>query len=177
MQNQRTKNNRKKNILIVSILALVIISAVTAYAVTRYPNTFFGTNDTQEEIETNNDSKKDFIENTNPDGSPIDDSPDDTAVNPIEVSAQKENDGSVTVFTKTGSIARGTCELTITNESASLSKQAPVLYQDQYSSCAGFSITGAETSQLGVGDWSIVLEVVDGSNTQQAKTTFNFKAR
>ena len=60
----------------------------------------------------------------------------------------------VTVTTQIQNISSGTCELTASNGANSIPPQPPVqiIYQPEFSSCAGFSIL---KSSLGSGTWNI----------------------
>lgn len=88
----------------------------------------------------------------------------------IELSAKQEANNSVTIYTKLFNFSGGNCNLTVTNNATTVTKTAPVIYQSEFSSCAGFSVPASE---LGVGTWQISLQVVSGelSKTQ----TLSFK--
>ena len=86
----------------------------------------------------------------------------------IELSAKKESNNTVTVFTKLYNYSSGTCNLTVTNGSKSNSQTATVVYQPEYATCAGFSVP---TSQLGTGTWNINLKV-DSNGATTTKTIF-----
>lgn len=84
----------------------------------------------------------------------------------IELSAQQEGSTSVTIFTKLHAITSGSCSITVTNGSASTTQTAMVIYQPEYSSCAGFSIP---ISGLGAGTWQVNLKV-DSNGTSATKS-------
>jgi hypothetical protein len=48
----------------------------------------------------------------------------------------------------------GSCQLQVTNGDQTESQSAEVIYQSQYSTCAGFSVP---TGKLGAGTWNIKL--------------------
>lgn len=89
----------------------------------------------------------------------------DPASKTIGLSAQQESNNTVTVFTKLYNFSSGSCSLTVTNGSASNNQTAAVIYQAEYSICAGFSVP---TSGLGAGTWNINLKV-DSDGTSAAK--------
>jgi len=109
-----------------------------------------------------NERKQDFVENDKL-GQPA------TEPAALELSAKQEADGTVTVFTKIRNIAEGTCDLAITNLSASYIASAPLIYQSEFSSCAGFSVP---VSKLGPGTWSIKLSTKSASTVEK---TINFE--
>lgn len=101
-------------------------------------------------------------------------SPDPTVVAPedrptarIELSAKQESNGSVTVLSKLFGIASGTCNLSISNGSRTYSTTASVIYQPEFSSCAGFSI---EKDKLGAGMWLIKLSLANDATPEKALT-------
>lgn len=74
----------------------------------------------------------------------------------IGLSAQQENNNTVTVFTKLYGYSDGTCNLSVSNGSKSYSTSAAVIYQADFSSCEGFTVP---INKLGTGTWSIKLSV------------------
>ena len=151
---------RKKLFIATSILiGFILISVVLEVTgVTHFfssPNT--QTIDQSKEAETNSDNKQNFINgksnDTNTDNSTIPESTSDD----IMISARKETDGSVTIFTELRNFSDGTCDLTIDNGSDTYTQAAPVLYQDSFSTCEGFSIPA---NTLADGTWQILLTVI-----------------
>ncbi len=105
----------------------------------------------QQEAEVNASNKKKLIE------------ADDTNKNittpvtgSVELSAKQEDKSSVTVFTKLYGISSGSCELTVSNNGQTESLSASVIYQTEFSICAGFSVM---TDKLKTGTWNIELKV------------------
>lgn len=151
--------NTKKILLItgvVALLGLVTLAVLEKAQVTDFIKTGPTTTDagpTKEELQTQEkaeqDQKKDFIE-----------SPDPVPVQPsaleLELTARQESDKSVTVLSKIRNAANGTCNLTITNGASSHTQSADIIYQPDFSSCAGFSIP---QNKLGPGEWTIKLSV------------------
>jgi type II secretory pathway pseudopilin PulG len=174
------KSSHKKAIIITVIVLLVLGIGASAFAIYRSGV------DSQSSIEEaqqkqaqdeNNQGKKDFIENTTTDGGTSTDTPATTpASSSVSVTAQKETNGSVTIFSKLTSISAGTCSLTITNGSNVVTKSADVLYQTDYSTCAGFTVSSLEASQLGTGTWSINLSVTVAGAAYADTTNFIYGA-
>lgn len=84
----------------------------------------------------------------------------------LELSAS-QSDQSVTVLTKMQNVAGGTCKLTVSNGDKITSQTAQVIYQPEFSSCAGFSVP---ISAVGAGAWSINVEVTPTSGSAMQKT-------
>lgn len=61
----------------------------------------------------------------------------------------------------------GTCKLTVTNGSKTTVQEAQIIYQPEYSMCAGFSVP---VSPSGTGNWSISLEVTPLNGQALTKT-------
>lgn len=124
----------------------------------------------QLEDKLNTEKKKDFIENTNQTGSPSETPPPSTTS--LELSAKRETNNTVTVFTKLYGYSDGTCELTITNGGKTVSQRAEVIYQPEFASCAGFSVP---IDPLGKGAWNIKLSVSSSGNTQEKTISFEVR--
>lgn len=111
----------------------------------------------KQEAKVEADQKKQAIENppaTTPSSSPADSS--------ISLSTREESNGTLTVFTNLGNIANGSCSLIVTNGSATTTQTANVIYQPQYSTCAGFSVL---ISRVGSGNWTLTLNVTSAGAT------------
>lgn len=110
----------------------------------------------KQEAEFNSQKKQDLIEgNSSTPSAP-------TTTDSVTLSAQKESNGTVTIFTKIYGVGRGTCNLQVTNSSQQTSQTAEVIYQPEYSSCAGFSVP---ISELGSGNWTIKVTAVAPDKT------------
>jgi len=94
--------------------------------------------------------------------------PPDTPDN-LTLSASESNH-EVTVTTKLFNYSDGTCSLTVNNGSKTTSRTAPVIYQAQFSTCAGFTIP---VSALDAGTWSFSLSVTSGGITTTKTITAN----
>lgn len=104
--------------------------------------------------------KKDFIESPDPIAQTS------TADNntTIELSAKQESNGSVTVLTKLRNISEGTCTLTVSNKSMTDVQTARIIYQPDFSSCAGFSV---RKDKIGAGEWVIKLAVASDTTIEK----------
>lgn len=87
----------------------------------------------------------------------------------IELSAKQEANDTVTVFTKLPGYSSGTCNLKVTNGGNTVNQTAPLMYQAEYSTCAGFSVP---VSDLGSGTWSIRLAATSNGTTESKIITF-----
>lgn len=81
----------------------------------------------------------------------------------ITISASKTDSENVTITTKLKGYSDGSCRLLVNNGSSSLTMDAQVIYQSDYSICAGFTVP---VSKLGTGTWNIQLQVTSGGITQ-----------
>lgn len=76
----------------------------------------------------------------------------------------KQEGENVVVLTKLASVASGSCTLRITNGTKTHEQQARIIYQPEFSSCAGFNV---QKSVLSSGVWSITLEATSGDLSGQ----------
>lgn len=167
-----------KKIAIILIISLLVAAGVSTYFIIRQNDDSAITRENAEKQQkADNEAKKDFIENTNEDGSSAKDTPapdptpSDGEDNPVKLSVRTEPNGTVTALTQLGSLSGGTCTLQVTNGTNTVSKIAPVIYQEQFSSCAGFSLASADKTSLGTGTWQFALSVSSGGNTYTAKVS------
>lgn len=169
--------NKKIPIILSSIIGLVLLVAILekTHVINLYqstPDVTQGPSEEQkkQETEANADSKKQFIEsqdkqdNPKPPSSPLNKS--------IELTTQHESNNTLTVFTKLPGYSSGTCELKVTNGSAVKTQSAPVIYQPEFSSCAGFSVP---VDSLGKGIWTIQLAVTSNDTTDSKSITYEVK--
>lgn len=171
MKKQLRKNSSplKKIIIVAAIIVVLGITyGVSAYQLKLWPLDNSGTSQdssdyvSPEEVQQNNNAKQDLVENESNtyDGTPSSDSSNITLTT-------KQEGGSLTVLTQLKGYSDGTCSLKVTNGSNSVTKEATVIYQSEYSTCAGFSI---DTSVVGPGTWQLELTVTSKgvSVTKQA---------
>lgn len=155
---------KKKRLLKYSLIALAVAVIVGAGAAAYWfkfhspaqdASTDGPTPEQQKEMQkVDNDKKKSFAEETKDVDNPGVTIPTPSSPDTIELSASKTDASTVTVFTKLKNYASGNCELTVTNGTKTHSATAQILYQPEYSSCAGFSVP---LSELGTGTWTIKL--------------------
>jgi len=157
-QSPQTQFPLKKLLLAGAILLILgFVYTVSAYQFKLWP---FSTNTpsetspdyvSPEERGDNNDTKKDLIENNDDtyNGTPSGDASD------IVITTQQES-GSLTILTKLYGYSDGQCSLTATNGTRTIKQTAAVIFQAEYSTCAGFSVN---IDQLGTGTWNLTLTV------------------
>ena len=156
----------KKSSKRIIIYAIVITAAIILYSlekrrVTDVVKDPFYT-DTSDTSKADNSKKQEFIENT-----PAATNPEPISSDQITLTAEQSGN-KITVLTKLANLPGGVCKLTITNGNVSVLKQADVIYQPQFSSCAGFTIPIAE---VGGGNWSIKLAVTHESTSLEKTIT------
>lgn len=81
--------------------------------------------------------------------------------------AVSQSQQQVIVQTKLSGYSDGTCSLKVTNGTQSFEETAQIIYQAQFSTCAGFTIPSAK---LPPGHWTFYLDVTSGGTTT-SKTT------
>lgn len=75
---------------------------------------------------------------------------------------------AVTIYTKLAHASSGTCSLRIRNGEREQQQTAAIIYQPEFSSCAGFSVP---VTPLGQGQWQIELTVMtDGATLTKTIT-------
>lgn len=84
----------------------------------------------------------------------------------------KQNGNEVIVTAKLTGYSDGECQLDITNGGATFTASATVIYQQEFSSCAGFSVP---VDKLGAGNWAVDLKVTAGGITQNKTTSIEVK--
>lgn len=170
----KTKNKRYFVALILAVAIIGLATFVCHRDVgTPKPNSGPTPEQKQSDDKANADKKKALIES--PDGdSGATTKPTEPAVTAtnINLTAVQESNGTVTVFTKLIGVSDGSCSLVITNGSKSTSQTAPVIYQSEYSTCAGFSVP---ISNIGSGKWSISLTLESHGTSATQTTTLEVK--
>ncbi len=171
----KQKNSKKiLYLLLVVAIAVTLLFALEKLNVTNFvknspqPDTSSATEEEKlAEADANAKVKKQLIE----DSSPPTDTPTPTTGS-IELAALKQGTDYVTVFTKLHQISSGSCELTVTSGVGTDRQTAEVIYQSEYSICAGFSVP---VSTLGNGAWNILLNVSSGGQTYSKTITYEVK--
>ena len=183
MPNTKVSPKRNKNLrrhLLLGAAGVVIVVGVLGALQALHVTHFFGYSkqeQIQQENKLNNEKKAQTA--TNPSSSAGDkSSPDNNSSPPytppassnnITLSASKTSANSVTVYTKLYGYSDGTCTLDISNGAQKTTQAAPVIFQSQYSTCAGFSVP---VNPLGSGTWTITLSVLSGGNTVTKSITY-----
>lgn len=98
---------------------------------------------------------------SNPNDRPEQGSPD------IDIEAEQTSQDQVVVKTKVDNLSRGQCSLKVTNSGTEKTYKADLIYQEQFSTCAGYTIP---VSDIGAGTWSIELTVA--SEGKEFKSNF-----
>jgi hypothetical protein len=95
-----------------------------------------------------------------------------TNTNNIVLSALRSSSETVTITTRLYNYSDGQCDLTITNGSNQYKKSVSIIYQSEFSTCAGFTVP---VTSLGTGTWNISLSVTSGGISQVRATAFEVK--
>ena len=173
-----------KKIVIFSLIALLIAGSgvVAAYYVYNSnsnsdkpsANQENSGNDSPEpnKNESNSDStdKEEFLDNesnpSNPNTTP--------SFNSDKVALEiAQTTTAVNISTKlTNFSGAGTCELKLIKSSSSIVESAEIIYQPEYSTCAGFSIN---KSRLSAGTWTVNLTVSSEGKSYSQSSEFTIK--
>lgn len=158
----------KKNLILISFIAVLAICVFSFYWLSKDNNKagqpVIGELRDQETADDNR--KQTFIENNDENRNDNSSTTPNTA-NKVEVAAEKGQNNTVTIFSKIYEPSAIKCSLEITNGDKVYKKEATVIYQTDYSICAGYSVPVAD---LGIGKWIIKLYVSTPSNTLSATT-------
>lgn len=86
----------------------------------------------------------------------------------IELSADRNGDSAtIIVKLKEQGYSQGKCSLTVAANGKKVTQNADIIYQPEYSTCAGFSIP---VSSLGGGQWAISLSITPLNGNPMVKT-------
>lgn len=173
---------KKHKVIIVTVLATLVVAGVLLFALEKLRVTNFfssqptglssdemqagleqkaavNTPSTDSSKETQNDTQTDSQQPT-----PEQNKTNPTSSENITLTANK-NGSNVVVYTQLKDYSNGTCALTVTNGSKTVTQSAQVMFQPQYSICAGFTVP---ISSVGSGSWTMTLSVTsDGVTTQK----------
>lgn len=175
---------KNKKILLLISAALIIVLSLFIMEQSQMINLFSSSQDsphaqsgpTEDEKKLTNqadaEAKQNLIEKGGQSPSPPTTQPASSTNTALELSAQQEDNEKVTIFTKLINFYSGTCELTVTNGAKTHTQNARIYYQSEFSSCAGFSVP---VNELGMGNWSIQLNVIANGNTMTKKIQFEVK--
>ncbi len=82
-----------------------------------------------------------------------------------------DDNGDFVVQTEINGASSGTCKLTLTKGSATISKSAGVLYQSSFSTCKGFTIPSGEIPSGG--NWQLKLTLESENSTATVSQEVN----
>ncbi len=89
----------------------------------------------------------------------------------ISFTTQTNNNSLVIVTRLQAFSGSGTCTVALKNGDSSVTESAQVIYQEEYSSCAGFSIPLSKLQQTGT--WNITLSVTTPAGTFTKTGTYS----
>lgn len=189
MKNSSSQHNSSFKHLILWLILLVLLTITALYVLDKrgiiklsHPRsdivTTSGPTKAEQKQQSRNDAqnKQDFLDNTssqsqqNKGDNPTTDPPSTTSPKPLPTLTltASQSGASVTILTNMQNVPSGTCKLTVTNGTANTTQVADVIYQPQFSSCAGFSVP---TSSVGSGLWQISVSVVPSGGSPLSQTT------
>lgn len=164
---------RKKLLPVLGVvLVLLLVSLAFKYALDLTLDKTKTSEQSEQVAKDNASRKKEFVENSQKTGPKPGTNSSENYTPPnnpdnIKLSAQQNGD-NVVVMTQLYGYSDGTCAVVATSGSSSTEQTADVIYQSQYSSCAGFSIP---KDKLSAGTWSIKLTVTSGGVSETQSTS------
>lgn len=186
--------SKNKKLLLIPVAIILIIAAYFTYAALSRSVWPFARNDkavtdtqstandspTSEELDeqakTDAKNKEDFLNSATDQeqtqsgqSSPNTDTTGDVK---ISISPYRQSNELVVVTTNLGPLPDGTCTLTVTNGTNKQEQTAEIIYQPDYSTCAGFSVP---VSSLGRGTWDIRLSVNSRGTTYSTQESIVVK--
>jgi hypothetical protein len=175
-KNTKTYKKNKGKLLVAGVASVVfILGAAGGYLL--FKDGSFDNSSTQE-TPSNGPTKKEVLIQAESDSSKKKELVDEQAKaqstntnfsSDIKLEVRQESDKSVTVISKLLNIGSGTCTLNVTNGQRNVAKSAEVIYQQEYSTCAGFSIP---LSEVGRGAWNIKLTITHSGKSLTKEKTF-----
>ncbi len=169
MKIQKTKRSAKKmSMLVVASILVALAGIAAAYffykhssSTSQQPTSATSdvtdtTNSSSDDSATSNQTK-DRDEHLSDSESTSDLSADNISLTISKSSSEVTITGNITAFS-----GSGTCKLRLTKGSSAVAKSATIIYQPEYSTCAGFSIN---RSELSPGTWNVTLVVESSDKT------------
>ena len=86
----------------------------------------------------------------------------------VTITYAGQNGTNLSVSAQVSGATSGTCNLTATKGSATITKTAPVGYLVSYYICQGFDVPASEFAQKG--EWDVVVELVTASGSVKSET-------
>jgi cytoskeletal protein RodZ len=168
------RSSSKRLIVSIAVVVVLLAAAVGYFLWKQYQNNHNAddktssssidlSTPTKEQIKEGNDAKNETIKND----SNSNDTPDKSISNEI-TSASVSGDTLYIRNEIMGVYADGTCKLTLTKGSETITRQAGLQPGPQSTTCKGFNIP---TSQLSRGTWNVILTVTINDKTADATTT------
>ena len=178
LSNQNTRKPlTNRGYLLIAVVAIVLLGGgLLTYRHVHDNSTNASLKLQQEQAKQHEDQKKNNVNDGKAAGDDSSTSGQDDYVAPtdpdnITITPSQAN-GQVTVTTRLEGYSDGTCTLTSTNGGKTDTRTAQVIFQAQFSTCAGFSIP---TSTLGTGTWNFNLSVTAGGNTTTQTASLEVK--
>lgn len=190
---KQTKNMNKKKLSIIALCSLSFLGLVLAYLELSDKTHLFIHNEKKETVQEANarvsekqalaSSGKTSIPtppsgNTEKPASPATNNVDTKSYNAptsdkgIAIIATQANSSEEIITTKLTGYSDGTCSLTVSSNGKTTNQSAPVMFEKEFSTCAGFTVP---ISALGPGSWNIKLDVLSGRNTTSKTITSEVK--
>lgn len=88
----------------------------------------------------------------------------------VEISSLSQQTDQIVVQTRLIDVPSGSCELTATNGAVTVVKKASVIYQADFSTCAGFAISRQEFASAGEWSFSLITTYNGAAIKSAAKT-------
>lgn len=168
-----SNKNTKKPLKIIIAAVIVLLAGLGAVLIVNYNqnnnNITPADNKSAEETKNDLDTKENLI--GDPDSQDAVDTP--KANNDSVTITNSQTTTSVTIFVKLLNVPAGSCELRITNGSKEYTSTAPVIYQPEFSSCAGFTV--AKSNLNGPGAWNLTLNIINDQINLTKSTTIEVK--
>lgn len=122
----------------------------------------------EEQARVDAQNKQDFLDNQAKQSSSSNDGSSSSTGGSASLTVTASQAGSsVTVLTQIKNVTAGNCSLVAVNGQKQTTQSAAVLFQPEFSSCAGFSIP---TADLGAGNWNITVTVKSDLGDTLSKT-------
>lgn len=175
---QKQSSTKKKALAtIFSIFIILVVLTASLYALRVFPfhnskninNNGLTEQQEKTKVQTSSDQKDQFLDSQKNNDSNSEPADIPSTSDTISLSSTQNNGSVVTIIKLNGQgYSTGVCELTTTANGKTDYQTAEIVYQPEYSSCAGFA-TPIET--LGKGVWQIKLTVTPLNGSPLTKTT------
>jgi len=166
-----SQTNRKSRKTIISI----VVSAIVLIAIGSISNALLSNRENNQGIidqsQSNadvdgTDSKQELVENEN------ENEAETPQLDPSIEMSLSQSSQQVAVSTKLYDYSDGNCTLKVTQAGNEYTNTAPIIFQAEFSTCAGFSVP---VSELGTGTWNVLLTVESAGKSTNKSGTINVK--